>query len=381
MSKLKDICYDMHQGINTVADKVEYFEKGYPILQSKNITKGILDIEDVKYVDEKTYNYYKEKYNPQENDILLANIGTIGKSIIVKEQNNFLIAWNIFLIKINKEKMNPRYLKLFFDYLFITKYYDKFLTGGTVKFINKKTMGEIDIPDIEIEEQEKIVNKIEKVQDIIQLKKLQLEKLNELIKSQFVEMFENCENKDLIGNVIEICRGASPRPINNFITEDADGINWIKIGDVSENSLYITNTKEKITKDGAEKSREVFPGDFILSNSMSFGRPYILKIHGCVHDGWLIMSNFSKTFNELYLYYAIRDDEVQNQFRGKVNGATVKNLNSDLVKNTYIKIPSMNLQNQFAEVVKLIDKQKFEIQESLDEMQNLYESLMNEYFG
>ena len=84
MSKLKDICYDMHQGINTVADKVEYFEKGYPILQSKNITKGILDIEDVKYVDEKTYNYYKEKYNPQENDILLANIGTIGKSIIVK---------------------------------------------------------------------------------------------------------------------------------------------------------------------------------------------------------------------------------------------------------------------------------------------------------
>ena len=114
---------------------------------------------------------------------------------------------------------------------------------------------------------------------------------------------------------------------------------------------------------------------------MSFGRPYILGIDGCVHDGWLIMSDFNETFNELYLYHAIRSDEVQHQFSGKVNGATVKNLNSDLVKNTLIKIPSMELQKQFADFVLQIDKLKFEVQKSLDETQTLMDSLMQQYFG
>lgn len=77
-----------------------------------------------------------------------------------------------------------------------------------------------------------------------------------------------------------------------FITTSSTGINWIKIGDVNINSKYITETKEKITQEGATKSRYVRKGDFILSNSMSFGRPYILEIDGCIHDGWLSISEF-----------------------------------------------------------------------------------------
>lgn len=92
-----------------------------------------------------------------------------------------------------------------------------------------------------------------------------------------------------IDDVANICRGASPRPIAKYVTDDENGINWIKIGDVAEEDIYITHTAEKITEDGAKKSRAVEPGDFILSNSMSFGRPYIVGIQGCVHDGWLII--------------------------------------------------------------------------------------------
>ena len=194
-------------------------------------------------------------------------------------------------------------------------------------------------------------------------------------------MFDSCEKEVLIGNTINISRGASPRPISDYITKDNNGINWIKIGDVSENSLYITNTEEKITPEGASKSRLVHKGDFILSNSMSFGRPYILRIDGCVHDGWLIMSNFKQTFDELYLYYAIRDNYVQNQFKSKVNGATVKNLNSDLVKSTYVKLPSLIKQKEFSSFVQQIDKSKFAVQESLEKAETLYESLMQESFG
>ena len=88
-----------------------------------------------------------------------------------------------------------------------------------------------------------------------------------------------------LGSTVRIERGGSPRPIKSYITTDSNGINWIKIGDVYKDGKYITNTKEKIKPTGIKKSREVYPGIFLLTNSMSFGRPYISKMYGCVHDG------------------------------------------------------------------------------------------------
>lgn len=100
-----------------------------------------------------------------------------------------------------------------------------------------------------------------------------------------------------LGWIMGIERGGSPRPIKAYITEAEDGINWIKIGDVSKDGKYIEKTKEKIIPEGEKKSRHVYPGDFLLTNSMSFGRPYISKIDGCVHDGWLILRNTEELFD------------------------------------------------------------------------------------
>ena len=141
-----------------------------------------------------------------------------------------------------------------------------------------------------------------------------------------------------LGDILTISRGASPRPISKYITTNSDGINWIKIGDVEPNSFYITKTEEKITPEGAKKSRLVKEGDFILSNSMSFGRPYILKINGCVHDGWLILSDYEETLISSYLYYLLRSPVIQSQFDGSANGSTVRNLNSDIVRNVKVSI-------------------------------------------
>lgn len=258
---------------------------------------------------------------------------------------------------------------------------DGLVNGATRQKLTQATMRKMLIPKRSLEEQKKIVNKLAITQSIITHRKQQLLKLDELVKARFVEMFGMCTNEVLIGDVVSICRGASPRPIQAFITDDENGVNWIKIGDVSDNSLYITKTAEKITHEGAKKSRAVRKGDFILSNSMSFGRPYILGIDGCVHDGWLILSNFDDRFNELYLYYALRSEYIQHQFSGKVNGATVKNLNSDLVKSTYIKVPDIEMQEIFADFVKSVDKSKVAVQKALDEAQLLFDSLMQEYFG
>lgn len=151
-----------------------------------------------------------------------------------------------------------------------------------------------------------------------------------------------------LGNVSTIARGGSPRPIDDYITEKHDGINWIKIGDTEKDGKYIYTTKEKIKSEGIAKSRYVKSGDFLLTNSMSFGRPYILKTDGCIHDGWLVIGNIKFVFNENYLYYALSSTFMYQNLSLLAAGSTVKNLKSDSVKLVLFPIPPMNEQREIA---------------------------------
>ncbi len=143
-----------------------------------------------------------------------------------------------------------------------------------------------------------------------------------------------------LGNVSYIVRGGSPRPIKEYITTREDGINWIKIGDVEKGGKYIYSTHEKIIPEGEAKSRRVYPGDFLLTNSMSFGRPYISKIEGCIHDGWLLIHDLSG-FDPDYLYYLLSSSYLYGQFMVKASGSTVENLNIDKVKAAIIPLPPL----------------------------------------
>lgn len=148
--------------------------------------------------------------------------------------------------------------------------------------------------------------------------------------------------------VIDVARGGSPRPIQDYLTTKSDGYNWIKIGDTDVNSKYITSTKEKIKKEGLYKTRLVHPGDFLLTNSMSFGHPYILKIDGCIHDGWLVLSDTIGVYDKDFLYYLLSSPYIYKSFCSSVGGSVVKNLNSDKVSNTIIPLISMNEQIKIA---------------------------------
>ncbi|MCR2064943.1 restriction endonuclease subunit S [Campylobacter helveticus] len=168
--------------------------------------------------------------------------------------------------------------------------------------------------------------------------------------------------------IANISRGASPRPINEFLTQDSNGINWIKIGDVADNAKYITQTKEKITPQGAEKSKFVKVGDFILSNSMSIGRPYILKIDGCIHDGWLLLSNIDRIISKEFLYYALISSDTQKQFKEKASGMVVENLKIDLVKSVKIPLPPLAAQEN---IIQTIEKLEMRIENFELLMENL----------
>ena len=166
-----------------------------------------------------------------------------------------------------------------------------------------------------------------------------------------------------LNDLAEIARGGSPRPIQYYITDNQDGINWIKIGDTSEKSKYITSSKEKIKPEGKKHSRYVHAGDFLLTNSMSFGRPYILKIDGCIHDGWLVFANIKECLLQDYLYYALSSTYIYETFSNVAAGSTVKNLKSDTVKQVDFPLPPLSEQRM---IVKAIEN----MYEVLDQIQN-----------
>ena len=154
-----------------------------------------------------------------------------------------------------------------------------------------------------------------------------------------------------LGEVTEIARGGSPRPIKDYLTTDESGYNWIKIGDTDKNGKYINQTAEKIVKEGLSKTRLVHKGDFLLTNSMSFGRPYILNIDGCIHDGWLVISPKGTVFDKDFLYYVLSSTFAYNQFCDSVSGAVVKNLNSDKVRESLLPLPPLAEQKRIVAAI------------------------------
>ncbi|MCT7848246.1 MAG: restriction endonuclease subunit S [Lactobacillus iners] len=163
--------------------------------------------------------------------------------------------------------------------------------------------------------------------------------------------WENIE----LGNICEVVRGGSPRPIIDYITDEPDGVNWLKIGDVKETDKFFTHANEKIKPSGIPKTREVKAGDLILSNSMSFGRAFITLIDGYIHDGWLRLRCDESRLDKEYLYYFLTSNLAQNQFKSIATGSVVNNLKSDTIKAIKIDLPTLVEQKRIAEVLSMFD--------------------------
>ena len=180
--------------------------------------------------------------------------------------------------------------------------------------------------------------------------------------------------------LVTIERGGSPRPIDKFITNDENGLNWVKIGDAPEQGNYITQTAEKIRPEGLSKTREVHPGDLILSNSMSFGRPYIMAIDGCIHDGWLAIRDTKKNFDLKFLCTLLGTDGMLNQYKAMAAGSTVNNLNKELVGGTSVAFPMMKEQIKIGDYFTTIDHLITLHQRKLEKIKIMRKSMLEKIF-
>lgn len=292
----------------------------------------------------------------QPGDIIITNtsenVEDVGKAVAWLGAEPIVTGGHATVIQ---HDLDPKYLAYWFQSESFSVQKRGLATGTKVIDVSARQLAKVRLPVPPIEVQREIVGVLDKFTRL----EAELEAELEARRRQYdyyagVLLEANDEVPRVrLGDVATIVRGASPRPIQNFITDGADGVPWIKIGDVPARGKYITGTAQRVSPAGAAKSRRVHPGDFVLSNSMSFGRPYISRIEGCIHDGWLAISAFDDSYISDYLYYLLRSAPVQDEFARRAGAGTVKNLNAEIVRSVEVPLPPKDVQ---ARVVELLDK-------------------------
>ena len=210
--------------------------------------------------------------------------------------------------------------------------------------------------------------------------KVHLQKYLPLDYSRELEYDHYAWEQRKFSELVLIERGGSPRPIDAFITDGPDGLNWIKIGDAPTQGKYITKTEEKIRPEGLSKTRVVQPGDLILSNSMSFGRPYIMGISGCIHDGWLLIRNTKEVFDLTFLCHLLGSGQMLEQYSTLAAGSTVNNLNKELVGSAIVKYPALEEQRKIGAYLERVDDLITLHQRKLERLQNIKKACLEKMF-
>ena len=273
------------------------------------------------------------------------------------------------------------------DYLcYSLMFYDVsgLVNGATRQKLTQSDMRKMEIPLRTMVEQKKIVCRLNKLTELISLRKQQLAKLDELVKARYVEMFGdiNVNNKKWmtypLGELCTIVRGGSPRPIERYL---GGTIPWIKIGDATTGeNIYLNSTKEYIIQEGVKKSRMIKAGSLIFANcGVSLGFARIITFDGCIHDGWLAMEDIDEKLDKIFLLYSL--NQMTEYFRKTAPAGTQPNLNTNIMKMHRQIVPPMEMQKAFISFVKCADRQKQIVQQSLDKLELMKKALMQEYFG
>jgi type I restriction enzyme S subunit len=287
-------------------------------------------------------------------DEKLVLLGEDGAKWAAGDKSAFIVegkTWvnnHAHVLRPNRNRLKDEWL----TYFLVMSDLSDYVTGVTVPKLNQGRMREIPIPLPPIETQARLLRELEQSIALIEELEIASNKKIELSKELFaafvgekVSTVEKEHGVFSMGELFEIARGGSPRPIKSFITTEPDGVNWIKIGDATRSGKYIDSTREKIKPSGASRSRRVKSGDLLLSNSMSFGRPYILKTDGCIHDGWVVLTAKQDVDSE-YAYYVLGSLYMKSQFANLAQGSTVQNLNIDLISRARMPLPPLSVQKE-----------------------------------
>ena len=338
--------------------KEDYVVNGTPIVTVEHLGNRKFTEQNLPCVSDKDKERLK-KYMLKTGDIVFSRVGSVDRcSYVSAEYEGWMFSGRCLRVR-PCEILNSEYLYYFFSLKETKQFVRNIATGATMPSINTKFMGEVPIRVPSMEAQNKIASILWMIDDKIELN----EKINNnleqqamaLFKSWFID-FEPFDRQvpktwinGVLGNFVEIKRGGSPRPIQNFLSDS--GFHWLKISDATGiTSPFINEIKEYIIEAGLKKTVYLKSGSLVLSNSATPGLPKILDIDTCIHDGWLYFPS-SKFSNEyLYLYFKhIRDNLI-----ALGNGSVFTNLKTDILKNYPTCLPTEDVLKKFDGLVQPI---------------------------
>ncbi len=363
----------------------KYTGSGIPYVTSKNIKGGKINFENVNYISIDDYKKISKNRPILKNDILISMIGTLGETAIVDDSYGEFYGQNMFLVRLDNSKIDYRYFINFFKSTHVKNHLARKQNKSTQSYLKANHIESLMIPVFTIKEQKEIANQLDKVQDLIKLKTQQIEKLDELIKSQFVEMFENQKFDLKTLNEISVIKGeyGSGASAGEFVEGQP---RYVRITDIQEDGR-LNNQSMASPKNENNIDKYILKyGDILFARTgATVGKTYKYNENDgyCIYAGYCIRFRLDLNIcNPDYIFIYTKTDNYKKWVENKQRVVAQPNINAKEYGNDLkIPIPPIELQNKFAEFVKQIDKQKFEIQKSLDEIQELYESLMDKYFG
>lgn len=383
METLERYCIFIRNGANI---KNRKDQSGIPITRIETISDGIIDTKKMGYAD--IFDNKYEDYYLKENDILMSHINSmkhLGKVAYCSCNMDIIHGMNLLNIRVNPNKIYPKYLYYYFK---STNFKTK-LNKISKQSVNQSSFAVNDLKKIRIEIaelkiQKEIANKLDKIQEIVDIRQKQIDELNETIKSYFVDMFKQGNYpKEQLGKLCNVKDGThdSPKYLEKskyrFITSKNiinDNINFAEVKYISKQDYDKFNNRSKVNF-----------GDILMPMIGTIGKPIIVDIPNdeidfAIKNVALIKFVDNSKVTNTYIKNLFYSDYFENAIARNKRGGTQKFIALSDIRSMEIEVPPIQLQDKFAYIVNKIDKQKLKLQKSLEQMENLKESLMNKYF-
>ncbi|MDD7622281.1 MAG: restriction endonuclease subunit S [Candidatus Onthovivens sp.] len=319
-----------------------------PYITSKNLKNGSINYKDCKYITEDAFKNLTSKRYIQEDDFLISMIGTIGEVGIVKKTDLPIYGQNMYLLRPNYALVNKRYLYNFITSTPVNTKLQNIINGATQGYLHDKDIINLFLVNRTLEEQAKIATQLDNIRNIIELKMQEINDLDELIKSRFIEMFAKYEKTNLC-DIATITMGQSPD--SKSYNDDGNGIPFFQ-GKADFGDKYT-----KVAHWTTEPSKNAKQGDVLMSVRAPVGPVNISSCDCCIGRGLCSISGIKGKTNNEFLYCAL--NAIQDDISQMGNGSTFHAITKNDVYKIQMPAAPIEFQHEFASFVKQIDKSKF----------------------
>ena len=369
-------------------DSPKYTPSGYPLVTSKNLVNGQIDFSTCSFISKEDFDAIAKRSAVDDGDILYAMIGTIGNPVIVQKQSEFAIK-NVALFKFNNQNVSNRYVYYFLNSELAVNQFNSNSRGGTQKFVSLNNIRDLKIPLPPLAEQQKIAAILDAADSLRQKDQQLVERYTALSQSLFLEMFGDPVtnpkefNNQKLGNICVV--GSSSRVfVEDFVDYGVPFYRGTEVGKLGAGEninphLFITQNHYDNLK---EKTGVPKIGDLLLPSICDDGRIYRVEDNNPFYfkDGrvlWIKVNESS--INSIYLKHYLKN-LFKTDYSSFASGSTFAELKIVALKGIKILMPQIELQNQFAERIQLIEAQKQQAQRSLEQSEALFNSLLQRAF-